>query len=139
MADKPAVNPRPGGAASGPEPEVNAGGASVMSLSIHVIDCVYGRPAVGMSVSLSRESSDGRSEQWRDKTDDDGRISSLLKNPLPRGSYTLEFDLDRYFSTLGFAPASSAVAMRFHLPNEAYHYGVNVLVTPSACTIYKEG
>ena len=110
-----------------------------MSVSIQVVDCVYGRPAVGMSVSLSRVGGDGLSEQWRAKTDEDGRISSLLKSPMARGYYLLEFDLDLYFSTLGFAPTSSAIAMRFHIPSETYHYGLSVLVTPSACTIFKEG
>jgi 5-hydroxyisourate hydrolase-like protein (transthyretin family) len=110
-----------------------------MSLSIRVVDCVYGRAAVGMPVTLHREASNGSSQQWREETDDDGRISSLLKSPLARGSYVLEFDLDRYFSTLGFASSSSAIAMRFHIPSETYHYGLSVLVTPSACSIFKEG
>lgn len=109
-----------------------------MSVSVHVVDCVYGRPAVGLSACLSRELDGVATEQWRDRTDDDGRISSLRKSPLERGSYTLELDLDDYFCTLGFAPFNSAISMRFYLPSETHHYGLSVLITPTACMTFKE-
>jgi len=109
-----------------------------MSVSVHVIDCVYGRPAVAMSVGLSREINGEYREQWRDETDDDGRILALLKAPLPRGSYALELNLDGYFRKLGLMPVNSAVTMRFYMPSETHYYGLSVLVTPSACITYKE-
>jgi 5-hydroxyisourate hydrolase-like protein (transthyretin family) len=109
-----------------------------MSVSVHVIDCVYGRPAVAMPVGLSREIDGEYREQWRDETDGDGRILALLKAPLPRGSYALELNLDGYFRKLGLMPVNSAITMRFHIPSETHYYGLSVLVTPSACITYKE-
>jgi 5-hydroxyisourate hydrolase-like protein (transthyretin family) len=109
-----------------------------MSVSVHVIDCVYGRPAVAMSVGLSREIDGEYHEQWRDETDDDGRISALLKAPLPRGSYCLELDLDGYYRKLGLTPLNSAISVRFYMPSDTHYYGLSVLVTPSICITYKE-
>jgi 5-hydroxyisourate hydrolase-like protein (transthyretin family) len=109
-----------------------------MSVSIRVIDSVYGKSAIGISACLSRELGGVSTEEWRDQTDDDGRISSLNRPPLPRGSYTLEFDLDGYFRTLGFAPSNSAITLRFYMPSENHHYGLALLVTPSSCITFKE-
>jgi 5-hydroxyisourate hydrolase len=109
-----------------------------MSISVHVVDCVYGRPAIGMPVSVSREVEGAFAEQWRDRTDDDGRISGLHRSPLARGSYTIELDLDGYFCPLGFAPLNSSITVHFYLPGETHHYGLSVLVTPSACVTFKE-
>jgi 5-hydroxyisourate hydrolase len=110
-----------------------------MSVSVNVVDCVYGRPAIGMAVRLMREVDGAFTEQWHDRTDDDGRISGLQNSPLPRGSYALELDLEGYFCTLGFMPLNSAITMRFHLPGEDHHYRLSVLVTPSVCITFKEG
>lgn len=109
-----------------------------MSVSVSVVDCVYGRPAIGMAVLLMREVDGVFTEQWRDRTDNDGRISGLHNSPLPRGSYALELDLESYFCTLGFRPLNSAITMRFYMPGEDHHYGLSVLVTPSACITFME-
>jgi 5-hydroxyisourate hydrolase len=109
-----------------------------MNVSISVVDCIYGRPATGMPVRLSRVHDGVLTEQWRDQTDDRGRISSLHKPPLPHGSYELEFDLDSYFRTLGYAPFNSTIILRFHMPTESHHYELSLLVTPSSCVAFRE-
>jgi 5-hydroxyisourate hydrolase-like protein (transthyretin family) len=108
-----------------------------VSVSIRVIDSVYGRPATGLSVSFSRELEGVLVEKWRDHTDDDGRISGL-PNPSQPGSYTVEFDLDGYFRTLGYAPINSAISMRFHVTGETRYYGLSLLITPSSCVAFRE-
>lgn len=110
-----------------------------MSVSVNVVDCVYGRPAVNMAVRLMREVDGVLTEQWRDQTNDDGRIPGLQNSPLARGSYALELDLEDYFCTLGFAPLNSAITMRFRTPGEGRHCQLSVLVTPSACITFMEG
>jgi 5-hydroxyisourate hydrolase-like protein (transthyretin family) len=110
-----------------------------MSVSVSVVDCVYGRPAVDMAVRLMREVDGVLTEQWRQRTNDDGRISGLPDSPLARGSYALELDLEGYFCALGFMPLHSAVTMRFRAPGENRHSRLSVLVTPSACMTFMEG
>jgi 5-hydroxyisourate hydrolase len=110
-----------------------------MSVSVNVVDCVYGRPAVNMAVRLMREIGGVLTEQWRDRTNDDGRVFGLQNSPLTRGSYALELDLEGYFCVLGFTPLNSAITMRFRAPGEDRHCRLSVLVTPSACTTFMEG
>jgi 5-hydroxyisourate hydrolase-like protein (transthyretin family) len=104
-----------------------------MTVSVHVIDLVYGRAAVGMTVTLSREAS----AQWRERTDNSGRISCLGESLVPSGTYTLEFDLDEYFGLRGFAPVNSAASIRFRIPGVTHNYSLSVLVTPSAYFAFK--
>jgi 5-hydroxyisourate hydrolase-like protein (transthyretin family) len=110
-----------------------------MSVSVSVVDGVYGRPAVNVAVCLKREVGGVLTEQWRHRTNDDGHISGLQNSPLTRGSYALEVDLEGYFSTLGFTPLNSAVTIRFRTPGEGRHCRLSLLVTPSACMTFMEG
>jgi 5-hydroxyisourate hydrolase-like protein (transthyretin family) len=109
-----------------------------MSVSIHVTDCVYGRPAAGLSASLSRELDGVAVRQWRDQTDEDGRISGLTKPPLVPGSYILEIDLESYFRALGYESLNSAISVRFRVTDETGHYGLSVFITPAGCMALRE-
>jgi 5-hydroxyisourate hydrolase len=111
---------------------------SKLNVSVRVIDGIYGRPAVGVSVELSREVNGAFVTQWREKTDDDGRISSLRTSPLTAGGYRLEFDLDGYFRALGYASLNSAIGVRFFLASQNQHYALSVLITPTSCTTFKD-
>jgi 5-hydroxyisourate hydrolase len=110
-----------------------------MSVSVNVVDGVYGRPAVNMTVRLLREEGGALTEQWRDRTNGEGRIPGLQNSPLKRGSYTLELDLEDYFCTLGLTPLNSAITMRFRTPGGGRDRQLSVLVTPSACLTFVEG
>jgi hypothetical protein len=44
-----------------------------MSVSINVVDCVYRRPAVNLAAYLMHEVGSVFTEQWRDRTNDEGR------------------------------------------------------------------
>jgi 5-hydroxyisourate hydrolase len=109
-----------------------------MSVSVRVLDALYGRPAVGVSACLSREADGGIAEQWRERTDDDGLISSLAKPALPFGAYRLELDLDSYFGALGLSPTFSAITIRFYVMAETPYSSISMLITPSACVTFKE-
>lgn len=91
-----------------------------------------------MSVELSREVNGAFVRQWREKTDDDGRISSLRTSPLTTGAYLLEFDLDGYFRALGYASLNSAIGVRFFLASQNQHYALSLLITPTSCTTFKD-
>ena len=91
-----------------------------------------------MSVELSRDVNGAFVTQWREKTDDDGRISSLRTSPLATGAYLLEFDLDGYCRALGYASLNSAIGVRFFLASQNQHYALSVLITPTSCTTFKD-
>jgi 5-hydroxyisourate hydrolase-like protein (transthyretin family) len=114
------------------------GPVSKMSVSIRVTDCIYGRPAAGLYASLSQELGGKAVKQWRDQTDEDGRISGLTKPPLALGSYILEIDLESYFRALGYESLNSAVSVRFRVINENGHYGLSVFITPAGCMTLRE-
>jgi 5-hydroxyisourate hydrolase len=109
-----------------------------MSVSIRVMDCVYGLPAVGVPVDVTRELEGTVVQQQRSQTGDDGYISGLPEAMQGRGAYTLIFDLDGYFRKLGYAPLNSAISVRFHLASDSHHYGLSMLVTPSSCVTFRE-
>jgi 5-hydroxyisourate hydrolase len=110
-----------------------------MSVWLNVVDGVYGRPAVNMGVRLVRETGGVFAEQWRDRTDEEGRVARLQTGALTRGTYALELDLEDYFCTLGFKPLNAAVTMRFRPPGDERGYRLFVLVTPSSCITFTEG
>jgi 5-hydroxyisourate hydrolase len=108
-----------------------------MSVSVHVIDGVYGRPVIGMSVRLDRHIDGSWIEQLRDKTDDDG-VSGGPSAPVERGVYRLELDLDGYFSSLGITPFYPAINIVFRIGDPNYSYRISLLITPSAFTTYQQ-
>lgn len=110
-----------------------------MSVSLNVVDGVYGRPAVHMRVRLVREAGGILAEQWSDRTDEKGRVSRLQNAALTGGSYALELDLEDYFCALGFNPLNAAVTVRFRPSGDERNYRLTALVTPSVCMTFTEG
>jgi 5-hydroxyisourate hydrolase len=109
-----------------------------MSVSVRVVDCIYGRPAVGVPVDLTRECEGSRVRRWHDQTNDEGRLSGLPEPMRGRGSYTLVFDLDDYFSKLGYSSLNSAISIRFHVASDTQPYDLSLLITPASCIAYRE-
>ena len=110
-----------------------------MSVSIRVLDCVYGRPAVGVRVDVICELEGIVVRQSRNYTGDDGYVSGSPEATQGRGFYTFIFDLDGYFRKLGYASLNSAISVRFHLLQDSHQYDVSMLITPSSCVTFREG
>lgn len=108
-----------------------------MSVSVRVIDGIYGRPAAGLTVSLSREFDGEFVRRWTGRADESGQVLSLRELSLPPGAYRLEFDLGEYFNTLGYAPHNSAIGVCF-TANRGHVYRITLLVTPAHCIIFSE-
>jgi 5-hydroxyisourate hydrolase len=67
------------------------------TISTHVLDTEYGRPAAGVEVSLYRVTGSTAVPVGHGTTDSDGRIGRLLGAPLAIGEYRIEFALDAAF------------------------------------------
>jgi 5-hydroxyisourate hydrolase len=91
------------------------------SLSTHVLDTGAGRPAVGVTVELSRDAAVVATTQ----TDADGR--ARLADDLEPGSYRLVFHPPSPFFT--------RVELQLELSDGHYH--VPLLVSPYGCASYR--
>jgi 5-hydroxyisourate hydrolase len=109
-----------------------------MSLTVRVIDCTYGRPVIGMSVRLERDVGRTWIEQLRTQTDDQGRLADWLPNPLDRGVYRLEFDLDGYFASLGIAAFYPSIIICFRIADPDDAHCIPLLITSNAFMTYKQ-
>lgn len=106
-------------------------------ITTHVLDTASGRPVAGMEVTLRFRAVD--SLPWKviahGKTDDDGRLRSLLPEAeLPPGLYALDFDTSSHSSffpevTVQFAVERSATPGR--------HYHVPLLLSPYGYSTYR--
>ena len=107
------------------------------SLTTHVLDTMNGRPAAGMTVTLSGP--DG--EIARGATNADGRCPDLVQSALPSGRYTLHFSVADYFRRSGVAlsdpPFLDLVAVEFGIAADGGHYHVPLLVSPFAYSTYR--
>ena len=111
------------------------------AITTHVLDTAQGRPAAGVAIVLERQDDDG--DGWTrlgdGKTDDDGRLRTLLKpdHALQPGTYRIEFDTGAYFAasgTKGFYPRVQ-VAFTITAPDEHYH--VPLLLNPYGYSTYR--
>lgn len=109
------------------------------TLSTHVLDTARGRPAEGLTVTLSSRSADG---SWRRTgggvTNADGRVPGLAGDgALDAGVYRLHFDTGAYFGgqgVSGFYPEASVV---FTVDAADDHYHVPLLLSPYGYSTYR--
>lgn len=103
------------------------------SVSTHVLDAVTGRPATGVSVSLT----DGNGTTLADgTTDDDGRIGSLAPD-LPVGVYRIRFDTGAWFAAQGVETFYPEVVVAFRIIDADAHHHVPILLSPFAFSTYR--
>ncbi len=107
-----------------------------MSLSTHVLDTANGAPARGLAIRLLK----GGDVLFTGITDDDGRCPTLRELLLAAGAYRLEFDVARYFRTLGTGlsdpPFLDVVGIDFGMTGEG-HFHVPLLVSPYSYSTYR--
>ncbi|MGE5291021.1 MAG: hydroxyisourate hydrolase [Micromonosporaceae bacterium] len=109
-----------------------------MSLTVRVIDCTYGRPVAGMPVRLERDVGRAWIEQVRSQTDDEGRLADWLPDPLARGVYRLEFDLDGYFASRGIAAFYPSITIVFRIADPNRAPCIPLLITSNAFMTYRQ-
>lgn len=110
------------------------------AITTHVLDTARGRPAAGVPITLTfKKSSTHWVEIGSGKTDDDGRLRTLVADgkPLQTGTYRITFDTGAYFAaqkTTGFYPEASIV---FEVRDASEHYHVPLLLQPFGYSTYR--
>lgn len=110
------------------------------TLSTHVLDTQWGRPAAGVPILLeAQERSGGWRELARGTTNSDGRVKDFLPagTSLEPGIYRMTFDTAEYFrahSVRGFYPY---VVVVFEIHSSGEHYHVPLLLSPFGYSTYR--
>ncbi|MET0698233.1 MAG: hydroxyisourate hydrolase [Mycobacterium sp.] len=102
-------------------------------LSTHVLDAVSGRPAAGVTVTLTDAAGATLATA---ATDEDGRIASIA-DPLPAGIYRLTFDTGAYFAEREVPTFYPEVIIAFDIADADGKYHVPVLLSPYAYSTYR--
>mgnify|MGYP001554290088 CR=1 FL=1 len=107
------------------------------TLSTHVLDTMHGRPAAGLSLTLSGP----HGEIARGTTNEDGRCPDLIAGELAPGRYTLRFAVAAYFRAQGVdlpnPPFLDEVTVDFGIATDGGHYHVPLLVSPFSYSTYR--
>jgi 5-hydroxyisourate hydrolase len=108
-----------------------------VTVSTHILDAVAGRPAAGVSVSLSMRDPGG---SWllaeAGVTDADGRLRFATETAA--GDYRLTFATGRYFADRGTATFYPEVVITFAaVADGPGHYHVPLLLSPYAYSTYR--
>ena len=106
-------------------------------ITTHVLDTARGRPAAGIPVSLHLQSEGSWRELARGITDQDGRITDLLReSKLRPGRYRLTFETEIYLAQSG-KPFFPEVEIIFEIHDPAQHYHVPLLLSPYGYSTYR--
>ncbi|WP_299569445.1 hydroxyisourate hydrolase [uncultured Williamsia sp.] len=103
------------------------------SVSTHVLDAVTGRPAVGVSVTLSDDAGTTLADGT---TDDDGRIGALAAD-MAIGTYRIRFDTGAWFAERGVETFYPEVVVTFRVADSDAHQHVPILLSPFAFSTYR--
>ena len=101
-------------------------------LSTHVLDTTRGKPAAGMTITLSR----GGTLLKTVKTNSDGRTDAplLAASEMVTGEYELVFHVGDYFGVREFL---DRVPVRFTIIDATASYHVPLLCSPWAYSTYR--
>lgn len=111
------------------------------TISTHVLDTALGSPAEGVAIELCRQGSDDWIVIGGGVTNDDGRVTDLVKEdhkPLVVGLYKIRFDVEAYMAASGresfFYPY---VEFPFRIDAADEHYHVPLLISPFGFSTYR--
>jgi 5-hydroxyisourate hydrolase len=111
-----------------------------MSITTHVLDIARGKPAEGVSVTLSLRASGGHFETLgKAKTDANGRCSSLTHadHPVGPGVYRLNFDIGEYHEANRVEGLFPEVAVEFLVREPGQKFHIPLLISPFGYTTYR--
>lgn len=105
-------------------------------VTTHVLDAAFGTPAVGVGVTLDRQTPDGWSEVGGGATDADGRIAELGPERAEAGVYRLTFATGDYFEATRRPSFYPEVQITFRVSGTE-HFHVPLLLSPFAYSTYR--
>ena len=108
-------------------------------ITTHVLDVSLGKPARGVPITLEISDGSGWRVLGQGKTDDDGRLRTLLQpgTPLAVTTYRLRFDTKHYFDDLGVQGFYPLVEVVFAVRDPGGHYHVPLLLSPFGYSTYR--
>jgi 5-hydroxyisourate hydrolase len=108
-------------------------------ITTHILDTTLGKPAPGVPTTLAYMEPSGWADLASGKTDDDGRIATLLspEYKLAPGSYRMTFDTKAYFDSLGTKGFYPKVEIHFDLDSPGQHYHIPLLLSPFGYSTYR--
>jgi 5-hydroxyisourate hydrolase len=108
-----------------------------MSLSVQIVDAVYGIRAAGIAVRLDRFADGTWTELEHSCTGEDGQADFWPCGPVEPGAYRLSFGTDSYFVGLGVTAFYPAVTVEFRMPDPSASHQVRLLLTPSSFLVFR--
>ena len=108
------------------------------TLTTHVLDTAKGTPAAGVRIVLCHHQKQKWIEIAKGVTDDDGRISNLLKKGklMELGMYRLRFETQSYFARQAIQTFYPFIEITFQVTTEE-HYHVPLLLNPFGYSTYR--
>lgn len=107
------------------------------SLSTHILDTALGKPATAVTVTLEQCSTQGWLKLTRAKTDEDGRIKSLVAEPLTPGHYRLTAEIGDYFANDGRDALYVSAQIDFVIAEAGTHFHLPFLISPWSWSTYR--
>ena len=110
-----------------------------MGISTHILDTTIGRPATGVSVTLSRMSDGAWHSIATTVTDSDGRCKDLLPptEPSKSGTYRIHFETSPYYAQHYEQGLYPYIDIVFDVRNSEQHYHIPLLLTANGYTTYR--
>jgi 5-hydroxyisourate hydrolase len=107
-------------------------------ITTHILDMTKGRPAAGITIILYVGQNDEWAEMARGITNEDGRISDLLKKDvqLALGIYKIRFETKDYFDKTSIPTFYPFVEIVFDITGKE-HYHIPLLLSPFGYSTYR--
>jgi len=98
---------------------------------VSVVDGIHGQPANGVRVQLSRSNGNATASAVSGYTNEEGQFRFVETSPYSGGvTYSVELDVDRYFSVIGIASFYRRTTLMFRVLNANDEYRIRFLITP---------
>jgi 5-hydroxyisourate hydrolase-like protein (transthyretin family) len=106
-----------------------------MSVFVHVVDYMFGRPAVGVAVRLFQPVDTAWREVSAVATDATG-VATWHSPVTNRGRYQISLSLDQYFAGFGVEPLQSRLEVTFRVFRIEEVIRIFIMITPASCCVY---
>jgi 5-hydroxyisourate hydrolase len=112
----------------------------MISISTHILNTNLGKPATAMLVRLENLNDENNwVEIGKKESNENGRVEdfSTENSQLKTGLYRLEFDTEKYFSSMGQDSFYPTISITFEIKNSEQHYHVPLLLNNYGYTTYR--